>query len=93
MENPLVKATKASVAITMTWEADEIDSFTNAAGDIFARVSKHGDAIATVKRGNKIKVIARRKTEKGLDEAVGRWLDKERERLGVEMLISVQEWK
>ena len=87
MENPLIKATNASATVIVGFTSPEFEHWTNAEGDIFFREVKAGFFTAR----NKGRVIAKRKTQAGIESAIGLWSEQERERLGVDVFITLTE--
>ena len=87
MENPLKKATKASASVIVDFTSPEFEHWTNAEGDICFRTLNDGFFTAR----NKGRVIAKRKTQAGIESAIKLWSERERERLGVDMFITLTE--
>ncbi len=87
MENPFKNATKAAASVEVAFTSPEFDHWTDGEGNICFREIE--DGFFTAK--NKGRVIAKRKTQKGIESAINRWSEKERERQGVDMFITVIE--
>ncbi len=87
MENPLIKATKASTKVIVDFSSPEFEHWTNAEGDIFFRETKAGFFVAK----NEGRVIAKRKTQAGIESAIELWSERERERLAVDVFITLTE--
>ena len=87
MENPLKNATKASAKVIVGFTSPEFEHWTNDEGDIFFRETKSGFLTAKAKG----RVIAKRKTQTGIEKAINLWSERERERLGVDMFVTLIE--
>ncbi len=87
MENPLIKATKASATVTVDFTGSEFEHWTNAEGEILFRETKA--SFFTARHNGRI--IAKRKTQDGIESAIGIWSEQERARLGVDVFITVAE--
>ncbi len=87
MENPLIKATKASATVLVDFTSPEFEHWVNAEGEIFFRETKASFFTAR----NEGRIIAKRKTQDGIESAIGIWSEQERERLGVDIFVTLTE--
>lgn len=87
MKNPLKNASKASARVIVDFTSPEFEHWTNSEGDICFSTIKDGFFTAKTKG----RIIAKRKTQAGIENAIKLWSERERERLSVDMFITLIE--
>ena len=86
MENPLINATKASAKVIVGFTSPEFEHWSEGS-EIYFREIKASFYTAKVDG----RIIATRKTWKGIESAIGLWSEQQRERLGVNVFITLIE--